>query len=198
MKHDFHERDDDLSHCKVCGGAEGSLPTHCLGRRMTDAEEAAVYAGAQDFLNGKWWVPTPHPANRAARIAMDPQRQRELNATDLTIDGMDAHFLAVRLRRLFAHHGYVLPEFAKDDASLIGIAGTCIGAILTRAAVAGPDFGAVHDKRMSELTPEQREDAHELWIREQLGWFTPYNQKHIKFLLKRLDTARGVKTQGGA
>jgi hypothetical protein len=43
----------------------------------------------------------------------------------------DAHFLAVRLRRLCAHHGYQLPKFAADDASLINIAGTVIGALLT-------------------------------------------------------------------
>jgi hypothetical protein len=43
----------------------------------------------------------------------------------------DAHFLAVRLRRLCAHHGYALPKFADDDANLVNIAGTVIGALLT-------------------------------------------------------------------
>lgn len=32
-----------------------------------------------------------------------------------------------------------------------------------------PDFDAIRDKRLSEMAPEQREDAHELWLREQVG-----------------------------
>lgn len=60
--HDLFERDDDLSHCKVCGGAEGSLTTLCPGRRMTNDEEKAVYAGKLDFNHSTmsrpiWWIP---------------------------------------------------------------------------------------------------------------------------------------------
>jgi hypothetical protein len=51
----------------------------------------------------------------------------------VTLTAEDAKFLAARLRRLFAHHGYALPDFTKDDASLIRIAGSCIGAVLTDA-----------------------------------------------------------------
>lgn len=40
--------------CKVCGGAEGSLPTECPGKPMTSDEEDAVYAGRHDFVNGEW------------------------------------------------------------------------------------------------------------------------------------------------
>ena len=53
-KHDYHEREDELLHCKVCGGAEGALPTECPGRRMTNEEEAAVWVGTSDFSNGAW------------------------------------------------------------------------------------------------------------------------------------------------
>lgn len=56
--HAMHERDDDLAHCKVCGGAEASLPTECPGVRMTPEQEARVYAGFDDFVNGAW-RPTP-------------------------------------------------------------------------------------------------------------------------------------------
>lgn len=42
----------------------------------------------------------------------------------------EAHFLAERLRRLFDHFGYALPDFASSDASLIGITGSAIGAVL--------------------------------------------------------------------
>ena len=45
--------DGGLSRCTTCGGAEGSLTEHCCGRRMTDAEEAAVYRGDLDFRAGQ-------------------------------------------------------------------------------------------------------------------------------------------------
>jgi hypothetical protein len=54
-----------------------------------------------------------------------------------------------------------------------------------------PDFDAVRDKRRSEMTPAQRDDAQELWLREQVGWMGDYHEKHYRFLFKRLDEARG-------
>jgi hypothetical protein len=58
--------------------------------------------------------------------------------------------------------------------------------------VANPDFDAVRDKRMSELTPAQRDDAMELWLREQVGTMPDYHEKHYRFLLQRLDDVRAV------
>lgn len=55
-----------------------------------------------------------------------------------------------------------------------------------------PDFATVRDKRMSEMTPEQREDAHELWLREQMDHMAPYYQEHLLFLLDRLDQVRAA------
>jgi hypothetical protein len=52
--------------------------------------------------------------------------------TSVTLEAADAAFLAARLRRLFAFFNYSLPSFAADDARLIGIAGSAIGAVLTR------------------------------------------------------------------
>jgi hypothetical protein len=49
---------------------------------------------------------------------------------ELTLDASEVQFLAARLRRLFNHFKYPLPEWAKDDKHLIGIAPTCIGAVL--------------------------------------------------------------------
>lgn len=40
--------------CDICNGAEGSLPTHCPGRRMTEEEEKLVFNGSLDYQNGKW------------------------------------------------------------------------------------------------------------------------------------------------
>lgn len=61
----------------------------------------------------------------------------------LTLDANDARFLAARLRRLFAHFDYPLPDFAADDARLIGIAASAIGALLTRWETEGPTWHAV-------------------------------------------------------
>jgi len=38
-----------LGLCRVCGGAEGTLPTDCPGRRMSAEEENAIYNGLLDF-----------------------------------------------------------------------------------------------------------------------------------------------------
>jgi len=54
MKHDLFDRDDDLAHCKVCGGAEATLPAECPGRRMTAAEQLSVQRGTLDFRAGVW------------------------------------------------------------------------------------------------------------------------------------------------
>lgn len=59
--HDLHDREDGLAHCKVCGGAEGSLPTECPGARMSEVEEGAVYAGLFDFRNGYWQLQKQEP-----------------------------------------------------------------------------------------------------------------------------------------
>lgn len=67
MSHVFYECSDEcsgcqicnggLAHCKVCGGAEGSLPTDCPGHRMDSTTEEAVYAGDLDHQAGRWVVP---------------------------------------------------------------------------------------------------------------------------------------------
>lgn len=58
-----------------------------------------------------------------------------------------------------------------------------------------PDFDAVRDKRMSELSSAQQDDARELWLRENLKSMGPYHQDHYGFLLKRLDEARADHAQ---
>lgn len=62
VTHDFYEREDDLSHCKVCGGAEGTLPTLCPGRRLTLEEQELIYNNRLDYDHGPmsaaiWWAP---------------------------------------------------------------------------------------------------------------------------------------------
>jgi hypothetical protein len=58
------------------------------------------------------------------------------------------------------------------------------------STIATPDFEAIKDKRMSELSPEQQRDAKEAWLRANAGWFVGDSGEHIKFLLERLEEAR--------
>lgn len=55
--HDFHDREDGLAHCKVCGGAEGALPTECPGLKMSPEALDEVYAGRLDYqqVKGGWF-----------------------------------------------------------------------------------------------------------------------------------------------
>lgn len=43
-----------LGACTVCGGMEGSLPTHCPGAEMGRFTEQKVYTTDLDFVNGAW------------------------------------------------------------------------------------------------------------------------------------------------
>jgi hypothetical protein len=59
--------------------------------------------------------------------------------------------------------------------------------------VAKPDFDAVRDKRMSELSFEQQQDALELWLREHVAKMPRYHRDHYEFLFHRLDVARNER-----
>ncbi len=56
--HVFHECNEEryggLAWCKVCNGAEGSLPSECPGDKMTEDREREVYAAKLDFRGGEW------------------------------------------------------------------------------------------------------------------------------------------------
>ena len=76
MKHEYHDNEHGLAHCKVCGGAEGSLPTDCPGERMTQLQEDAVYQGWLDFKDGVWGYTTkstPHVLVTPISVAYEPQ-----------------------------------------------------------------------------------------------------------------------------
>ncbi len=45
--------------CAVCGGAEGSLPTHCPGERMHDVLHDEVMDRCVDYVAGRGWVQIP-------------------------------------------------------------------------------------------------------------------------------------------
>jgi len=67
--HTFEDREDGLAHCLVCGGAEGSLPTKCPGKKMDATTIEAVYRERLDFNTGPmtrdpvWWLRVDHPEN---------------------------------------------------------------------------------------------------------------------------------------
>lgn len=46
--------DGGLAYCKVCGGAEASLPTECPGERMSSQTADDVMACRMDFKGGRW------------------------------------------------------------------------------------------------------------------------------------------------
>lgn len=71
MKHQLYETGDPraplaildrngevvLSLCKVCGGAEGAMPTDCPGKPMSDVQLDDIHAGNLDYFAGAWAVP---------------------------------------------------------------------------------------------------------------------------------------------
>ncbi len=48
--------DGGLAICDTCGGAEGSLPTHCPGERMQPEVSDDVYEGQLDYDVRLGWV----------------------------------------------------------------------------------------------------------------------------------------------
>lgn len=52
------------------------------------------------------------------------------------------------------------------------------------------DLAALRELRLSQMTPAQRDDAKELWLRDQIEWVGEASRDHMKFLLRRLDEAR--------
>lgn len=62
--------------CRVCLGAEASLPTDCPGVQMTQQQDDMVLAGELDFRSDRGWVsesnsPTPSPRRSWAACLED-------------------------------------------------------------------------------------------------------------------------------
>ncbi len=45
----------EVAHCKICNGAEGSLPRNCPGKRMPGDVADAVYAHRMDYTDALGW-----------------------------------------------------------------------------------------------------------------------------------------------
>lgn len=44
----------NLSVCAVCVAAEGTLPSECPGKKISDADQQLIYTGTLDFVGGQW------------------------------------------------------------------------------------------------------------------------------------------------
>lgn len=66
-EHKLEDREDGLENCLTCGGAEGSMPTHCPGRRLTSYELDQIYDGQRNFLHGLWDIAVPERPSAVAR-----------------------------------------------------------------------------------------------------------------------------------
>lgn len=51
-------------YCRECRGSGKSLTCHCVGRMLTDAEEAAIEANTLNFIDGQWVGQHPTRAGR--------------------------------------------------------------------------------------------------------------------------------------
>ena len=57
---DSHENIEDangevvLAQCRVCGCAEGDLPTECPGIKIAYETREDIYRGLVDYINGQW------------------------------------------------------------------------------------------------------------------------------------------------
>jgi hypothetical protein len=54
MKHDLYEREDELHHCKICNGAEGTLPTDCPCYPIPESMQMLIWNGVIDFVVDMW------------------------------------------------------------------------------------------------------------------------------------------------
>lgn len=50
----------ELFICAICRGAEGSLPTDCPKRAMSETEKDKIYLGTLDYRNGEWTTIKAH------------------------------------------------------------------------------------------------------------------------------------------
>ncbi len=44
----------NLFYCTVCRGAEGSLPSECPGKPISEENQQLIYQGTLDFRDGSW------------------------------------------------------------------------------------------------------------------------------------------------
>ncbi len=134
---------------------------HCpeCGAQHIDKPEPSMLAGDAAMMGGDWPGRWTNPPHRTHLCHFCGHKWRP---ADVATNGV----AAVKTR-------------GKDDSPI------ATPAVRPRV----PDWEAVKDKRMSELTPAQRDDAQELWVRANVGYLT----ESAEFLLRRLDEARGVK-----
>lgn len=92
-------------------------------KRVEDASAAPRQPGEMGAGIGEYPEPKAVAFDLNDKGIHEPTEGMYLSAEDV-------QFLATRLRRLFSHFNYPLPKFADNSHQLIGIAPSCIGAVL--------------------------------------------------------------------
>jgi hypothetical protein len=67
----------NLFYCGVCGGFEGSLPTHCPGYKISEDDQQLIYQATLDFRDGQW-INRPYH-DWEAKVRPHPQDQKRLD-----------------------------------------------------------------------------------------------------------------------
>jgi hypothetical protein len=145
-------------------------------------EECSAEKLERDLADNTWggpdyeFVVTGATLNAVLKLAREDTPVFKVFATDEDMRGLEG-----------ASNGQFAAESGSSDAADASAPskGRAAGAVI-------PDFAALADKRMSELTPQQQRDAHEGWIRAQLGSFDEHTQRQLQVLLTQLDVARSA------
>ena len=45
---------EGIDRCRICGCAEGTLPTHCPGKQVDSFAQEEIYNGTLDYIDGEW------------------------------------------------------------------------------------------------------------------------------------------------
>lgn len=56
---------EGLMQCKICTAAEGELPFHCPGFKLSQDAKEKIYGLKLDYIKGEWYE---FPKNEAIRI----------------------------------------------------------------------------------------------------------------------------------
>lgn len=166
LGHRFYSRDDGLRHCKICGGAEASLPNQCPGRRMNEVEESQVQAGRLDFVDGSWRLGTQsaqetfceqawaakcaelsESANRGCGLVYEVHEARLGASIDAALQQVPES-LRQRAIEIAVQHGYTTAAQREETERMLLESGACSHGFDPYHFPVG--CGDVHDKDVAE------------------------------------------------
>jgi hypothetical protein len=92
-----------LTYCRECRCAGRSTTTHCVGRMLTDAEEAAISSGQLDFVDGQWIeqkMTTPKTPTQRVEELRQRRKEQGLQRLELYVHPEDARTLKEKAAQL--------------------------------------------------------------------------------------------------